>query len=263
MADVREQDRRPAREPSARWRRYAETVELSGISLSPAAIALWTALVTLAFAWYLAVAVGRPPLLVLVLAVPLAARTWVQSRLQARRREFEDQLPDNLTVLASALRAGYSFTAAMATMAQDAPEPSRTELRRASGDEQLGVDIAEAMQRVGRRMDNQEIEYVGIVARMQREAGGNTAEVLDQVITTVRERQRLKRMVRTLTAQSRMGGAVISAMPPVVGIGMALMHPGYFDPMFESTVGVGLFLAGAVMVATGWLLIRRIVDVET
>jgi tight adherence protein B len=97
---------------------------------------------------------------------------------------------------------------------------------------------------------------------MQREAGGNTAEVLDQVIETIRARQQLVRMVRVLTAQGRMSGGVISAMPIVVVIGMALQNPGYFDPMFDSTLGVTLIVAGIVMLASGWLIIRKVVDIK-
>lgn len=259
LADVR---LRKERQPSDRWRRYAELVELSGVGLTPVALALWTALGTIALAAYLGLAVGQPLLMILALAVPIAVRVFVKSRLNARRRAFDDQLPDNLQVLASALRAGYSFSAGMASMAEDAPEPSRSELRRASADEQLGVDVADALRAVGERMESPEIDYVGIVAKMQREAGGNTAEVLDQVIETVRARQQLKRMVRTLTAQGRMGGAIISASPIVVCIGMALQNPGYFDPMLDSPIGVLLLIAGVIMLACGWLIIRKIVDVE-
>lgn len=254
--------RRRQRQPSDRWRRYAEAVELAGVRVTPAALALWTAIGTLGFAWYLGFVVNRPPLTILAVAVPLSVRMFVVSRLNARRRDFEDQLPDNLQVLASALRAGYSFSAGIASMAEDAPEPSRSELRQASQDEQLGMDVAEALATVGKRMDSPEIEYVGIVARMQREAGGNTAEVLDQVIETIRARQQLKRLVRTLTAQGRFGGLVISASPVVVSVGMAIMNPGYFDPMFDSPVGICLLLGGIVMLTSGWLIIRKIVNVE-
>lgn len=253
---------RKRRDPSDRWRRYAEVVELSGVRLTPAALALWSAIGTTILAWYLGFGIGRPPLMILALAVPLGVRALVLSRLKARRRQFEDQLPDNLQVLASALRAGYSFSAGIASMADDAPEPSRSELRRASNDEQLGMDVAEALATVGERMESPEIQYVGIVARMQREAGGNTAEVLDQVIETIRARQQLKRMVRTLTAQGRFGGIVISVAPIVVSVGMAIINPGYFDPMFESLLGIGLLLAGTVMLISGWLIIRKIVNVE-
>jgi len=259
LATVR---RRREGRPSDRWRRYAEAVELSGIRLTPAALALWTAIGTVVFAFYFGFVVNRPLLMILALVVPLGVRAFVLSRLNARRRQFEDQLPDNLQVLASALRAGYSFSAGIASMADDAPEPSRSELRRASNDEQLGLDVGEALATVGKRMESPEIEYVGIVARMQREAGGNTAEVLDQVIETIRARQQLKRMVRTLTAQGRFGGIIISASPVVLSVGMSIIHPGYFDPMFDSAIGIGLLFAGIVMLTCGWLIIRKIVNVE-
>ena len=250
------------REPSPRWQRYAEAVELSGIRISPAALALATMTGTALFAWYLAAVAGRPPLILLALVVPFGVRAFVKRRLAARRREFEEQLPDNLQVLASALRAGYSFSAGIAAMADDAAEPSKSELRRATTDEQLGIDVAETLATVGRRMASPEIEYVGIVAKMQRESGGNTAEVLDQVIETIRARHQLKRMVRTLTAQGRFGGIIISVSPIVVAVGMSIMNPGYFDPMFDSPLGVTLLLVGTVMLGCGWLIIRKIVDVE-
>ena len=254
--------RRKQRDASPRWQRYVEAVELSGINVSAPALALWTSFGTLLFAWYLGFVANRPALMILALVVPFGVRAFVMMRLKARRREFEDQLPDNLQVLASALRAGYSFSAGIAAMADDAAEPSKTELRRAATDEQLGVDISETLATVGRRMQSPEIEYVGIVARMQRESGGNTAEVLDQVIETIRARHQLKRMVRTLTAQGRFGGIIISLSPIIVSVGMAIMNPGYFDPMFDSSLGVALLLVGIVMLTCGWLIIRKIVDVE-
>lgn len=258
MDDVRQ---RPEREPSDRWRRYAEAVELAGVGVTPKALAIWTAVGTSVFAWYIIVA-ARPALLIVCVVVPLGVRAWVMRKLNARRHDFDEQLPDNLQVLASALRAGYSFSAAMASMADDAAEPSRTELKRASTDEQLGIDISEALLAVGERMKSPEIEYVGIVARMQREVGGNTAEVLDQVIATIRERQQLKRMVTVLTAQGRLGGALISAAPLVVATLFSIITPGYFDPLFESALGTMLFVASILMVISGWLIIRKIVDVE-
>lgn len=259
LGDVK---RRPDRQPSDRWRRFSETVELADVGVTPAALALWTGIAMVAFGWYLGAATGHPALIVLVVAVPLGVRLFVVSRLTARRRAFEEQLPDNLQVLASALRAGYSFSAGLSAMADDAPEPSKSELRRASTDEQLGVDVSDALQAIGERMKNPEIEYIGIVAKMQRESGGNTAEVLEQVIETIQERQKLRRMVRALTAQGRLGGVVISAMPVVLSVGMVVINPGYFDPMFRSSVGVILLILGIAMLIAGWLIIRKVVDVE-
>jgi len=259
MADVKV---KKAREPSDRWKRFADSVELADVRVTPLALVLWTAAGTAVVAWYFGFAVDRPALMIVALGIPLAARAHVKRKLAKRQRDFEDQLPDNLQVLASALRAGYSFSAALASMAEDAAEPSKTELRRASTDEQLGVDVADALQAVGERMASQELEYVGIVARMQRDVGGNTAEILDQVIETIRARHQLKRMVRALTAQGRLGGTIISGLPPLVGMAMAVLNPGYFDPMFESAVGYFLVAIAATMIFCGWLIIRKIVDVE-
>lgn len=248
--------------PSRRWQRYAEAVELADLRVSARDLALGTAAATFVVAWYLGVTTGRAPLAVLALAVPMAVRVVVRRRIATRRHAFEEQLPDNLQVMASALRAGYSFSAALAAMAEDASEPSRTELRRAAADEQLGMDVAESLRAVGERMASAEIEYVGIVARMQRESGGNTAEVLEHVTATIRERLKLRRMVRVLTAQGRMGGAIVTAIPVVLALAMAAMHPGYFDPMLESPTGVLLFIAGVLLIGAGWLSINKIVDVE-
>ena len=111
------------------------------------------------------------------------------------------------------MRAGHSFAGALQQAADGATEPRAPRLQRAVTDERLGVPIDVALAAVGRRMRNDELEYVGLVANLQRETGGNTAEVLDRVIETTRARQQLRRLVRTLTAQGRLGGAIVSALP--------------------------------------------------
>lgn len=246
---------------SPRWKRWEELVELSEIGLSPAALTCWTLVGMAIVAWYTASAL-HPVVALVALGVPFITRWIVTMRVARRRIAFEDQLPDNLQVMASALRAGFSFSAALATMADDAAEPFRSELRRASADEQLGADIADCLKAVGQRMDNQEIEYVGIVAKMQREAGGNTADVLDNVVATIRERLKLRRMVRVLTAQGRLSGVIVACIPVALIVGMTLLHPGYLDPMFASSVGVALFVVSLLMILAGWLVIRKVVDVK-
>jgi tight adherence protein B len=124
--------------------------------------------------------------------------------LQKVRRAFEDQLPTNLQVLASALRAGHSFVGALSVVAADASEPAKREFMRTVADEQLGVPLEDSLREVARRMANDDLEQVAIVAELQRQSGGNMAEVLDRVVDTVRSRFDLRRMVRTLTAQGRM-----------------------------------------------------------
>ena len=129
------------------------------------------------------------------------------------RDAFADQLPDNLEVLASALRAGHSLVGAMSVVVEEAPEPSKEEFRRIVTDEQLGIPLDETLEVTARRMDSRDMEQVAVVALLQRDAGGNMAEVLDRVIENIRARQEVLRLVRTLTAQGRLSRWILSLLP--------------------------------------------------
>jgi tight adherence protein B len=111
-------------------------------------------------------------------------------------------------------------------------------------------------------MKSSEMDYVGVVAKLQRDGGGSTAEVLEQVVGTVRSRQELSRMVRTLTAQGRLGGAVVTGMPLLVAAGMSVIQPGYMNPMLESPIGIVLLLTAGGLLLVGWTIISRIVDIN-
>jgi tight adherence protein B len=249
------------RAPSRRWAAFAEDVEIAGFSASPGRIVAWT-LVVMSFGLLVAIALGNPFTFVLVLCKPLAMRKFVSARANRTRREFETQLADNLQVVAAAMRAGQSFNGALAVAVQEAAEPARRELQRTVTDERLGVPLDEALGRTARRMRNEELEYVGLVATLQRETGGNTAEVLDRVTETIRERAELKRLVRTLTAQGRLGGVIVSSIPVALTALFLVISPGYFDPLLKSAIGVALIVLSVAMLAGGWLAIRKIVDIE-
>lgn len=251
---------RRARSPRAE--RWSDQLELSGLRAPVGAVVAATAAGTGLLAAFMIARTGHAVMGLFAIAVPFGVRLLIGRRVAARRLDYERQLPDNVQMLASALRTGYSFSAALAMVAQDAAEPSRTEFLRASADEQLGVAVTDALGRTAARMNSPETAYVGIVAAMQAQTGGNTAEILDHVVATVRERLRLRRTIRVLTAQSRTGAAMLTAAPVVAGIAMSILHPGYFDPMLEKTLGVVLLLGGALMIASGWLIMRRIVRLE-
>jgi tight adherence protein B len=147
-------------------------------------------------------------------------------------------------------------------MVEDAAEPSRTEYRRVLSDERLGIPIERSLAVVGERMRSEDVAYMGIVATLQQETGGNTAEVLDRVVHTIRERAELRRLVRTLTAQGRLGGWIVTALPLALIVLLTLTNPDYLDPMLERTFGQVILAAGFLMVGAGALVIRRIVDIE-
>ena len=222
------------------------------------AVALAALFLALAF-----IASGSPLFAAISLVgVPLAARSVIRYRATRARRRFEDQLPDNLQVMASALRAGHSFVAALSVMVKDAPEPSRKEFRRVVQDEQLGVSVEKSLEVVHDRMRCEDVIYVGLIATLQRETGGNTAEVLDKVVETMRERGKLRRLVRTLTAQGRLGGWIVTALPVLMIIFLNLFRPNYLEPLTERTIGWFILILAGLMVVLGAYCIRRIVDIK-
>jgi tight adherence protein B len=252
---------RPRRAPSRTWAAFAEDVDIAALRASPERIAGGVIAAALLVA-VAALAAGRPVLAVLVLPAPVVARIVVSARANANRRKFESQLADNLQVVGSAMRAGQTFSGALAVAVEDASEPAKRELHRSVIDERLGVPLDEAIGRVARRMRNEELDYVGLVATLQRETGGSTAEVLDRITQTIRERAELKRLVRGLTAQGRLGGGFVTAIPVALAALFAVIQPGYFDPLLHNAFGVMCLALGVVMLTVGWIAIRKIVDIE-
>src|SRR5204863_539153 len=115
---------------------------------------------------------------------------------------------------------------------------------------------------VAHRMRSEEFEYVGLVAMLQRETGGNTAEVLDRVTETIRERFDLRRLVRTLTAQGRLGGLIVSVLPIALIAIISVANPTYLDPLLHNSGGRVLLTAGFVLILIGWIAIRRIINIK-
>lgn len=245
------------------WSRFKLELELAEISMPAVQVVLWTFVATVLVAWFVA-AVTHSSLLAFfcVVGVPLGVRRFISRKVERRRRQFGDQLPDNLQVLASALRAGHSLVGALSVVVDDAPEPARGEFKRVITDEQLGVPLEDALDAVATRMDNRDLEQVALVAALQRQTGGNSAEVLDRVTDTIRERSELRRLVRSLTAQGRMSRWIVSFLPLVLLLGISALNPGYVEPLFTHSGGRVLLGIAAVMVVAGSLVIRRIVNIK-
>jgi tight adherence protein B len=244
------------------WARFKETLELAEIRMSAIRIVLGTVAGTVLLMWLLAVITGTVLFSVLGLAVPFVVRSLILRKLERRRRLFAEQLPDNLQVLASALRAGHSFIGALSVVVDDADEPSRTEFRRVVADEQLGIALDDAIRAVVKRMANEDLEQVALVAALQRRTGGNMAEVLERVTETIRERFELRRMIKTLTAQGRMSRWIVSALPVALLVLISVINPEYTQPLFASTGGRLALLFAALMVVSGSLVIKRIVNIK-
>ncbi|HSL64239.1 MAG TPA: type II secretion system F family protein, partial [Gaiellaceae bacterium] len=237
-----------------------QELDIADIQVPASRVAIMTLLATVAVVAFLSLL--SPPLALAGLLTPLVSRSVIKRRVSKVRNEFADQLPPNLQVLASALRAGHSFAGALTVTLDNAHDPMQRELRRAITDEQLGVPMDEAIRRVADRMKSRDLEQVALLAELQRTTGGNAAEVLDVVVGTVRERADIRRLVRTLTAQGRMARWILTALPAVVGLFTFMMQPDVMKPFLTSTAGQIALVVAGVLVAAGSMMIQRIVDIE-
>jgi tight adherence protein B len=243
---------------TAWWQRFENDVELGGFGMSALALAGWTIVGGIAASILAALYFKSLVWLLLGLAAPFVTRFIVTRRVRKMRRAFEEQLADNLDVLAGAMRTGHSTMGALSVMADSSTEPSKTEFRRVLQDEQLGVPLDDALMVMARRMESKDAEQLGLVMRLQREAGGNTAEVLDRVAEVIRGRMELRRLVDVLTAQAKISRWILTALPIFVLLALSFSGGDYLQPMFHSLVGRIALVFGGLLVLIGSLWIKQI-----
>jgi tight adherence protein B len=244
------------------WRRFVDGLEIAEIAMSPMQIVIGTAIATALAVVLLASAFGATIFGVFGFIVPLLVYNALKNKLTKRRRLFGEQLPDSLQVVASALRAGHTIVGALAVVSNESAEPTRSEMRRVVADEQLGVPLDTALDRVARRMQSREFEQVAVVAGLQREAGGNAAEVLDRVAESVRDRIELRQLVKSLTAQGRLSRWILTLLPPGLAGIIAILDPGYLSPLVDKPLGRAILVLAGLMIVIGSVTIKRIVNVK-
>lgn len=242
------------------WARLERDLEIARIDLTPRQLTVLALVATVVL--FLLLVLFSPVLALLSLLTPLAARAFVRHKLRRVRDDFANQFPLNLQVLASALRAGHSFSGALGVVVENAHEPAKSELRRVLQDDQLGVLPEEAIRRMAERMGSRDVEQVALLAELQRTSGGNSAEVLDIVVETIRERTDLRRLMRTLTAQGRMARWILTALPVFVAAFLFLFHPDMMRAFFGSGIGQAFLLVAVLLVVAGSVLIQRIVEID-
>lgn len=195
------------------------------------------------------------------LVVPFFSRVYVNGRRRKRRDEFADQLVGTLEVICSALRAGHSFPSALDSVAADAAAPTAEEFARIVNAGRLGKDLVDAMHEAARRMENEDFAWVADGVSIQRDTGGNLSEVLERVGQTIRERNELHKKVRAISAEGRLSGWVMMAVPPLLGAYLTSMNPQMFKTAFLSPTGIMLLGVCVVLYLIGFFWIRKIVKV--
>ncbi|MBM2821609.1 MAG: hypothetical protein HW413_355 [Thermoleophilia bacterium] len=244
------------------WQRFEADVELGGWRLSALAIAGWTIVGGILASLVAAILLQALWGLLIGLAAPLVTRFVVSRRVSKKRKDFAEQLPDNLDVLAGAMRTGHSMMGALSVMVDSADEPSKSEFRRVLQDEQLGVPLDDALMVTARRMESYDTEQIALVMRLQREAGGNTAEVLDRVAEVIRGRMELRRLVEVLTAQARISRWILTGLPIFVFLSLIFTGGDFLDPMINSMVGRVALVFAAIMMMIGSFWIKQLAKLD-
>jgi tight adherence protein B len=242
-------------------RTLAAALESASISLRPGEFIVLTGIATLVAGLAGLTLGGLLGGIVLAVLVPLAARLVVGRLAERRREKFGEQLPDTLQLLTSTLRSGYSLLQALDSVAQEAAEPARTEFRRVLLEIRVGRDLSEALRALADRMRSQDFAWVVGAIEINREIGGDLAAVLENTAETIRERQRVYRQMRALTAEGRLSGYILTALPVVVALAMKFINPRSFAQL---TSGAGLLMTagGCVLLMAGWFWMKMLNRIE-
>jgi tight adherence protein B len=195
---------------------------------------------------------------VIVMLMPLiVVLDWRRRRF----RSFLEQLPDALELMVRSLQAGHSFSSALQTVATEMPDPVAREFGRAYEEQNLGLNLKAALENLLDRMPVLDLKLCVTAILIQREIGGNLSEVLKNISHTIRERFRIEGEIRIKSAQARLSGYVISALPFLLFLWINLTNPGYMKTMYEHPKGYYILGAAVAMQVLGWMIIRKIVNV--
>jgi tight adherence protein B len=180
----------------------------------------------------------------------------------ARMRAFAEEFPDALDLLVSALRAGISFSSALQIVADESPEPVRSEFAIVVEEQALGLDLREALTNLANRVDSLDLKFFVTAVVLQRDTGGNLTEVLENTSNLIRDRFRILGDIMTFTAQGRLTGIILTCLPLGLGIFMAMVAPDYFHKMWDHASGKAVLGFAVVMQILGGLAIKKIVDIK-
>ncbi len=244
--------------------RLAERLDLAGIATKPAQWVLLAGFACVALAAVLTILTGNPPIGILAGTVVgwFSMRLMISFRIGRRRAAFAEQLPDVLQLVASSLKSGFSLSQALNAVVRENTQPTAAEFSRALAETRIGVDLGVALDQVANRMDATDLRWTVMAIRIQREVGGNLAEVLRTTVETMRERSQLRRQVRALSAEGRLSAYILLGLPVFVGGWLFLTRRSYLSPLYTTSVGLVMLIIAVVLVVVGAFWMRSLVKVE-
>jgi tight adherence protein B len=207
--------------------------------------------------------VGGPVVAILFFVpAPLVARLVLRFLAGKRRAKFDVQLGDTLQLLSGGLRAGHSILRAIDAAATESISPTAEEMRRIITETSLGRDLQASLNDTAERMRSEDFVWIAQAIQINREVGGNLAEVLDQVNETIRERSEIKGHIKSLAAEGKFSGYILMALPFGIVTMLMVVNPGYMNVMFTHPLGWGMIAASAVLMTIGGLWMRKIIDLK-
>lgn len=239
-----------------------EILETAGVRLTQADVFLLViagGIAGLAFG----LVVGGPLFgILLLLLAPAVGHFALVFRIGRRRAKFDDQLGDTLQLLTGGLRAGHSILRTIDAAATEADAPTSDEMRRVVTETSLGKDLLISLLDTSKRMDSEDFAWIAQAIQINREVGGDLAEVLDQVGATIRERSEIKGQIRALAAEGKFSAYILAALPFALGAILSVASPGYVTLLFTEPLGWAMVGVAAVMMSIGGLWLRKIIDLK-
>ncbi|RKD28781.1 type II secretion system F family protein [Thermohalobacter berrensis] len=186
----------------------------------------------------------------------------LQIKKKKRYKLFNEQLGDAIVLISNSLKAGHSFLQAVDSVAREMPSPISKEFQKVLKEMRLGITTEKALSNLLNRVESDDLELMVTAVVIQRQIGGNLSEILDNLANTIRERVKLKGEIRTLTAQGRLSGIIISLLPLVIGLVLYIINPNYLKGLYESPFVFFIIGVAAINQLIGILLINKIVKIE-
>jgi tight adherence protein B len=239
------------------------TIEESGVQTTPALLILMSG--SIGFATYFGLLLFFPyrwPAALLGLVLAMVPYVYVKVQRYRRLLKFEEQFPEAIDLIARALRAGHAFSTGIGMVSDEIPAPVGPEFKLLFDRQNFGMPLPEALREFARRVPILDARFFVTAVLTQREAGGNLSEVLDNLSSVVRERFKVKRQVRVISAHGRITGWILTAMPPLVALGMMVIVPQSMILLITDPLGIKLVILGIVLQITGALIIKKILAVE-
>ena len=197
-----------------------------------------------------------------LLAGFLLPYSYASYRRTKRFEKFEELFPEAIDTLARAVRAGHAFTTALELITSEISEPIAGEFRQLFEEQKFGMPVRDALMNLTDRMPLVDVKFFVTAVMLQRETGGNLAEILDNLSYVIRERFKIQRQVRVYTAQGRLTMALLMGMPPIIVVVMLVLNPSFIQPLFRDPIGHTLLVAGITLQTVGYFVIRKIIRIQ-